>query len=50
MREKYIEEIGRLKAGSFLFIGRLAEYKYYNMDKAIESAPVNTRKWIESNQ
>lgn len=35
-REKYMKEVERLEAsGSWLFVGRLAEYKYYNMDQAI---------------
>jgi len=38
-REKYMKEVEKLeKTGEFLFIGRLAEYKYYNMDQAIKAA------------
>ena len=35
-RELYMAEAGRLEApGTHLFIGRLAEYKYYNMDQVV---------------
>lgn len=38
-REQYIEEVKKLEdKGNFLFIGRLAEYKYYNMDQVIGEA------------
>ncbi|ODN29823.1 UDP-galactopyranose mutase [Fervidobacterium thailandense] len=38
-REKYMKEVEKLeKTGEYLFIGRLAEYKYYNMDQVIEAA------------
>ena len=38
-RELYMKEVSKLeKSGNFLFTGRLAEYKYYNMDQAVESA------------
>jgi len=38
-REKYIEEVKKLESsGNFLFIGRLAEYKYFNMDQVIGEA------------
>lgn len=38
-REKYMKEVEKLeKSGEYLFIGRLAEYKYYNMDQVIEAA------------
>lgn len=37
-RENYLTEGRRLEeSGEFTFIGRLAEYKYYNMDQVIES-------------
>lgn len=36
-REKYMKEVEKLeRTGDFLFVGRLAEYKYYNMDQVIE--------------
>ncbi len=39
MRKKYMELVENLeKEGKFLFIGRLAEYTYYNMDQVIEAA------------
>ena len=38
-RKKYMKEVGILeKSGEYLFIGRLAEYKYYNMAEVIEAA------------
>jgi len=38
-REQYMEEIKKLEnQGNFLFVGRLAEYKYYNMDQVIGEA------------
>lgn len=38
-RELYMREAEKLEAkGKFLFIGRLAEYKYYNMDQVIAAA------------
>jgi UDP-galactopyranose mutase len=38
-RELYMKEVEKLEVGGdFLFMGRLAEYKYYNMDQAVESA------------
>jgi UDP-galactopyranose mutase len=39
LREKYLVEVLELeKKGEVFFIGRLAEYKYYNMDRVIERA------------
>jgi UDP-galactopyranose mutase len=36
-REQYMEKANELeKSGKYMFIGRLAEYKYYNMDQVIE--------------
>jgi UDP-galactopyranose mutase len=38
-REQYMKEVEELeKTGKYLFIGRLAEYKYYNMDQVIEAS------------
>ncbi len=35
-REEYMEEAERLEhSGRYLFVGRLAEYQYYNMDQVI---------------
>jgi len=36
INEKYQEEIGKLR--NIIFAGRLANYKYYNMDQAFENA------------
>jgi UDP-galactopyranose mutase len=47
MRERYMVEVKRLEEkGSHLFIGRLAEYKYYNMDQAIKSALSKARSVV----
>ncbi len=36
MRDEYMEKAAELEAaGTHLFIGRLAEYTYYNMDQVI---------------
>lgn len=38
-REKYIKQVEELeKTREYIFVGRLAEYKYYNMDQVIERA------------
>jgi UDP-galactopyranose mutase len=38
-RKKYLKEVEKLeKTKEYIFIGRLAEYKYYNMDQVIEAA------------
>ncbi len=37
IRLKYLEEVEKLeKSGKYLFVGRLAEYKYYNMDQVVD--------------
>lgn len=47
-RELYMKEASRLEAsGSVLFVGRLGEYRYYNMDQAVESAMEKTWSWLE---
>jgi UDP-galactopyranose mutase len=39
IREKYMAEVQKLEeTGTYLFIGRLAEYAYYNMDQVIGRA------------
>ena len=36
-RDRYIKEVEKLEmSGEYIFVGRLAEYKYYNMDQVIE--------------
>ena len=46
MREQYMQELAALeKAGRVLFVGRLAEYKYYNMDAAVASAIHKIQQW-----
>jgi len=38
-RNKYMEKVKELEeTGNIIFIGRLAEYKYYNMDQVIEAS------------
>lgn len=38
-RARYMEEVAKLEStGKWLFIGRLAEYRYYNMDQVIGAA------------
>jgi UDP-galactopyranose mutase len=47
LREQYMQEVKQLEmTGKYLFIGRLAEYKYYNMDLAIESAMKRIGEWV----
>lgn len=36
--EKYQKEVKKLKRKKIYFVGRLAEYKYYDMDAAVKSA------------
>jgi len=48
-REKYMGEAEKLEAtGEYLFIGRLAEYRYYNMDQVVDAALKKTSKWLSS--
>ena len=45
----YMKKVQELEeTGKYLFIGRLAEYKYYNMDAVIISALDKTQAWINS--
>jgi len=49
IKAKYQEEVIRLEASKkFIFVGRLAEYKYYNMDAAIDSALIKIEQWLKS--
>ena len=36
--KKYWQELEKIKNGNIFFIGRLAEYKYYDMDDAIATS------------
>lgn len=46
-REKYIKDAGVLeKGGRYIFTGRLAEYKYYNMDQAVLAAMEKTERYL----
>ena len=50
-REKYIKETGILeKSGKFIFTGRLAEYKYYNMDQAVAAVLDKIRKYLNGKE
>lgn len=46
-RLKYMADVKPLEeTGQYLFIGRLAEYQYYNMDRVIEVAMNKINKWL----
>jgi len=46
-REKYMKEVEKLEAsGEYLFIGRLAEYRYYNMDQVIERSMEKCKEFL----
>jgi len=46
-RELYMKEVEKLeKTGEYLFVGRLAEYKYYNMDAVVLSAMSKVKRWL----
>lgn len=48
LKEKYYSLKNTLeKTGRYLFIGRLAEYKYYNMDQALEAVFDKVDTWIK---
>ena len=48
LRKKYIEKVNKLeKTGEYIFTGRLAEYKYYNMDEAIEASMLKVMKILK---
>jgi len=48
-RAKYLDEATNMeRSGKYLFIGRLAEYKYYNMDQVIEAAINKVSGWEKS--
>lgn len=50
-RARYIKKAQSLEAaGTHLFIGRLAEYKYYNMDAVIISAMEKTQNWLQTHR
>mgnify|MGYP000510094106 CR=1 FL=1 len=47
-RDGYLNEVQRLESqGKHLFIGRLAQYCYYNMDEVISSAIYKSNEWLE---
>jgi len=48
-REKYMEEVKKLeKSGEYIFVGRLAEYLYYNMDQVIEASIRKVSEWLKN--
>ncbi len=47
-REKYMKEVEKLeKSGEYIFVGRLAEYKYYNMDQVILASMEKISNWLK---
>jgi len=49
LKDLYLKKVKKLEdKNSYLFIGRLAEYTYYNMDQVIAQALKKTRNWINS--
>ncbi len=45
-RQAYLDHVAELEAtGKFLFVGRLAEYRYYNMDQVIASVMQKLESW-----
>ena len=47
-RKMYVEEIEKLEnTGNFIFTGRLAEYKYYNMDQAVFASLNKIREYMK---
>ncbi|MDU1904188.1 MAG: UDP-galactopyranose mutase [Dysgonomonas sp.] len=48
-REKYMRDVKELESSNkYLFIGRLAEYKYYNMDNVISVTMDKVNAWLEN--
>lgn len=46
-RELYLKGIDKLeKSGEYLFIGRLAEYRYYNMDEVVYRSIEKVDEWL----
>lgn len=46
-RERYMKEVEKLEeTGEFIFVGRLAEYKYYNMDQVVAEAMRKIRNFL----
>ena len=46
-RDAYLTEVARLESqGTHLFVGRLAQYRYYNMDQVISAAMEKAREWL----
>lgn len=47
-RSRYMEEVTALeRTGSHIFCGRLAEYRYYNMDQAVASTMAKVGEWLK---
>ncbi|MBF0574907.1 UDP-galactopyranose mutase [Dysgonomonas sp. GY617] len=50
-RLKYMHEVAQLESlGKFLFIGRLAEYRYYNMDNVIAATLDKVNNWLNNHK
>ncbi len=46
-RNKYLQKVKVLEESkNYLFLGRLAEYKYYNMDQVVLNSIVRIKEWI----
>jgi UDP-galactopyranose mutase len=47
-QELYLKEAARLESsGRYIFLGRLAECKYYNMDQVVKAALTKSKKYID---
>lgn len=50
-RNLYIADVSKLEStGKHLFIGRLAEYRYYNMDNVISATIDKVQSWINTHK
>jgi len=46
-RQAYLDHVSELETtGRHLFVGRLAEYRYYNMDQVIASVMDKLDNWF----
>ncbi len=47
-RERYMKEVAKLEeTREYLFLGRLAEYKYYNMDQVVKRSIDQVSNWLK---
>lgn len=48
LKDQYIADVRKLEdSHKFIFVGRLAEYKYYNMDDVIAMSINRANQWLE---